>query len=243
MKINISVSFLYVLFLALISTSINAKVPYVADIIEPVTDCAYLNGIAMYAGLPSNPYYPTIIDGRLHPTSQYYNSLPLLPGLPQGSFSIKSRCDPASGRLLMGVCGAPIGYTGYGGVISVNPNSALPNYPSRCIPFGSGDFISYTFGAPNITGAIDDELVINVTPSSISTSVIGIWTFMPTDALFLVGPIPSNTIVGGIPCYQTTPCSFSTIIQTPVSGNIDIYHLYYSDTSVQNLQVFPLQVT
>ena len=150
MKLRVSLILFYVLSLMVISANVNAQVPYVADIIEPVTNCDYPNGIAMYAGLPSSPYHHTTINGRLHPTSQYYNSLPLLPGLPQGSFSIESRCDPASGRLLMGVCGAPIGYTGYGGIVAVSPNSALPLDTAICVDYYEGDFLAYTFFGSSI---------------------------------------------------------------------------------------------
>jgi len=253
MKLRVSLILFYVLSLMVISANVNAQVPYVADIIEPVTNCDYPNGIAMYAGLPSSPYRTTLINGRLNQSSQYFNLIPLISGMPPGSFSIKSTCDPNTGDILVGVCGTPIGFSGYGGIVRINPFTALPNMMAYgnpvCINSDDGSFITYSFGATNVLSSYDpngNNMIGYSLALGSNSAVVTITTWPGATNLLIVGPLPSGSAFSVTSCVTNQPCLLTATIPRTQDGNGNFITTIYQIVRVESsgtMRVLPLSIT
>ena len=239
----------FIVGLILVTASIAQQSPYVPLIIEPVSVCNYPYGYVTYAGIPSSPYAPNYIQGQVTPSSQYYSSLPVSPGQPPGSFELKSTCNQ-NGNIELPVCGGLIGYGGYGGIVSVDKYYAMTNGPSNCIQFQSGDFFSYNFGIPNLTGFLDMTLLdIQINYPTLTTASITITPYVGTAGMFLVGPLPLSNIVSSVTCGGLPPCVLTAVVQKPQQPqfppyNTDVYHVYIADVngSMTDVSVAPVLI-
>lgn len=228
------------LLFALILPTILGQSAYTPLIIEPVSVCNYDEPVSYYAGLPSSPFRGTRITGTVQPQSQYYNTLPPLPT--QGGFTIKSTCDTNTAELLMGVCGAPIGFPGLGGIASVNPSIALPSTTYGipvCVNSETGSFLAYTYGMPSVLEGSDSFGNPVITANQVTTSTsstITLLSYSPSSlALYLAGPLPTGTPLGMVACAPNTLCT--TTITVPrvmdISANYvaTVYQAYLQDAN------------
>lgn len=240
-----SVKRIYSIIAIILLASFISAQPYTPLHIEPVANCQYADNPVMYSEIPSSPYIWNQIYGQLAPTSQFFNTLPPPQGQPQGSFYVQSACD-SQGDLVAGVCGYPINYPGYGGIVSINRLISMPLAPSSCVTSSLGSFFAYTFGSPNVTSDPDlfntnSNVVINqfATSSSVTISTTSF-----TGGMVLIGPLPSNNVVGGISCMSSVTCAFTATVPRPQGSATSVYHIYRDMSgSLQNLDVYPIVIT